>query len=99
MTINKIKDGSKMTIALDGKLDSKTSPVLEAELKTSLDGITELIMDFKDLAYISSAGMRVLLTAHKTMEQQGRMVVRNVNEEIDEVFEITGFCDKLNIEK
>ena len=99
MTIKKSIEGSKMTVALVGKLDSKTSPVLEAELRAAIPGITELIMDFAELSYISSAGMRVLLSAHKTMEMQGRMVVRNVNEEIDEVFEITGFCDKLNIEK
>lgn len=98
MTITKTADGSSLTIALEGRLDTNTAPQLDKELKTSLVGMEELIFDFADLAYISSAGLRVLLAAQKTMDIQGEMVVRNVNEDIMEVFDMTGFSDVLNIE-
>ena len=75
-----------------------TAPSLEEELKASFDGVQKLILDFKALEYISSAGLRVLLMAQKTMNKQGVMVIRNVNETIAEVFEITGFADMLTIE-
>ena len=80
-----------------GHLDTNTAPQLEAELKTSLSGITELELDFSGLEYISSAGLRVLLAAQKTMSRQGKMTIRNVNETIMEVFEITGFVEILTI--
>ena len=98
MTINKTQEGSVLTVALEGRLDTTTSPELETELKTSLDGITELIMDLEKLDYISSAGLRVLLWAQKTMNQNGSMVVKNVSEVVNEVFEVTGFADILTIE-
>lgn len=97
MTINKELEGAKMTILLEGRLDTTTSPALEQELKQDLDSITELIFDFEKLEYISSAGLRILLAAQKVMNKQGSMVVKNVNEIIDEVFEVTGFSDILTI--
>ena len=98
MTINKNQNGTALTIALEGRLDTTTAPQLEQELKTSLDGITDLTLDFTKLDYISSAGLRVLLSAHKTMAGKGGMKVTHVNEVVQEVFEVTGFSDILTIE-
>ncbi|MGM9581053.1 MAG: STAS domain-containing protein [Anaerovibrio sp.] len=98
MTINKALEGSKLTIMLEGRLDTTTSPALEAELKGALDGITDLVFDFEKLEYISSAGLRILLATQKVMNKQGSMVIKNVNEVIDEVFEVTGFADILTVE-
>ena len=97
MTINKEVNGSKLNIALVGRLDTTTSPELEKELKKSLDGIQELVLDFEQLEYISSAGLRVLLATQKIMNKQGSMTVCNVNETVMEVFEVTGFVDLLTI--
>ena len=97
MTITKTAENGTLRIALEGRLDTDTAPQLEAELKTSLSGITELELDFSGLEYISSAGLRVLLAAQKTMSRQGKMTIRNVNETIMEVFEITGFVEILTI--
>lgn len=97
MTITKTAENGTLRIALEGRLDTNTAPQLEAELKTSLSGITELELDFSGLEYISSAGLRVLLAAQKTMSGQGKMTIRNVNETIMEVFEITGFVEILTI--
>ena len=80
MTINKQKNGSVLTIAVQGRLDTTTAPDREKEIKTSLDGVTELIMDFEKLDYISSAGLRVLLSAQKQMSKQGGMKVIHVNQ-------------------
>ncbi len=98
MTITKNLEGKKLTVALEGRLDTGTSPQLEAELKTAVNGIEELVLDLKDLAYMSSAGLRVLLAAQKVMNRQGSMKVINVNETISEIFEITGFNEILTIE-
>ena len=98
MTIESKKDAGKFTITITGRLDTSTAPNLEEELKTSYDGITELVFDLAKLEYISSAGLRVFLSAQKTMNKQGSMKVINVGEEIMEVFEITGFTDILTIE-
>lgn len=98
MNISTTMEGSKLTVALEGRLDTTSAPQLEGMLKDSLRGMTELEMDFAQLAYISSAGLRVLLSAMKLMKKQGSMVVRNVNETVMEVFEITGFADMLTIE-
>lgn len=98
MTITKTKTDSTLTLALEGRLDTTTAPELEAELKQSLNGVTALVLDMKELAYLSSAGLRVILAAQKQMNKQGSMVVRNVNETIMEVFEVTGFTDILTIE-
>ena len=98
MNIIRNKDGSKLALALEGRLDTTTAPQLEEELKASLEGVTALEMDFRQLEYLSSAGLRVLLAAQKVMNRQGSMVVRHVNETIHEVFEVTGFIDILTIE-
>lgn len=98
MTITKNLNGATLTLALEGRLDTTTAPQLEAEVKGSLAGVTDLILDFTALEYISSAGLRVVLSAQKTMNKQGRMVVRGVNEYVMEVLEVTGFADILTIE-
>lgn len=98
MNIIKKADGNKLTIALEGRLDTTTAPQLENEFKESLPGVKALELDLASLAYISSAGLRVVLFALKMMKKQGSMVVRNVNETVMEVFEITGFSDMLTIE-
>ena len=98
MTITKKQEGTALTIALEGRLDTMTAPDLEKELKESLDGVTELTFYFADLEYISSAGLRVLLTAQKAMTQQGSMKVVHVSEMVMEIFEVTGFSDILTIE-
>lgn len=98
MNINKVVDGATLQISLEGRLDTTTAPQLEAEFKQSLDGITSLELDFDKLEYLSSAGLRVILAAQKTMNKQGKMVIRHVNETIMEVFEVTGFIDILTIE-
>ena len=97
MTINKTQNGNSLTVAIEGRLDTTTAPQLEAELKASLDGITELTMDLSTLEYISSAGLRVLLSTQKIMNKQGEMKVAGANETVMEVFEVTGFSDILNI--
>lgn len=98
MTINKQQNGNTLNIALEGRLDTMTAPELEAELKKSMDGAESLIFDFSKLDYISSAGLRVLLSAHKVMSAKGGMKVTHVNEIVQEVFEVTGFADILTIE-
>lgn len=98
MTITKKSEGKKLTLALEGRLDTGTSPQLEAELKSSIDGVEELVLDLTDLAYMSSAGLRVLLAAQKVMNRQGKMTVTHVNDTISEIFEITGFDEILTIE-
>ena len=98
MTINKKMEATKLEILLEGRLDTTTSPMLEAELKQSKEGITELDIYFEKLDYISSPGLRNLLAAQKIMNKQGNMVVKNVNEIVAEVFEVTGFSDILTIE-
>ena len=98
MNIVKNQNGSALTIGLEGRLDTTTSPQLENDLRTSMNGITELILDMNKLDYISSAGLRVLLSAQKVMNKQGNMIIRNVKPEIMEIFDVTGFVDILNIE-
>ena len=98
MTINKSVEGTNLNIALTGRLDTTTAPDLEASLKASIEGITDLTFDFKELEYISSAGLRVILSAQKIMNKQGKMVIKNVCDDINEVFEITGFSDILTVE-
>ena len=98
MTITTTRNGSALTLQLEGRLDTTTSPQLEAELSASLDGVKQLTLDLQQLAYLSAAGLRVILSAQKRMNKQGQMVVRHVNETIMEVFEVTGFVDILTIE-
>ena len=98
LNVAKDLNGSTLTVSLEGRLDTTTAPQFEEELKSSIDGITDLNLDLKDLAYISSAGLRVLLSAQKIMNKQGNMVVKNVSDEVNEIFEVTGFADILTIE-
>jgi len=98
MELIKTQQNGELNIALKGRLDTTTAPQLEGELRGALDGVTTLVFDLKDMAYISSAGLRVLLSAQKTMNHQGDMILRNVNSDIMEIFEVTGFVDILNIE-
>ena len=98
MNMNKKQNGTNLEIALEGRLDTVTSPELEQEFKNSLDAAESLTLDFAKLDYISSAGLRVLLSAHKTMSKKGGMKITNVNEIVREVFDVTGFTDILTIE-
>lgn len=98
MQITKTQTDASLTVALEGRLDTTTAPQLEAELKRSLNGITALTLDLKALEYLSSAGLRVILSAQKVMNKQGGMVVKNANDTIMEIFEVTGFSDILNLE-
>ena len=98
MEINLQKEMDKLVVALSGRLDTTTAPDLEQTFKNELSDVTELVVDLKDLEYISSAGLRVLLLGQKTMNKQGKMVVINANESIMEIFDVTGFSDILNIE-
>ena len=98
MNIEKKLEGTVLTIALEGRLDTTTSPDLEETLAASLDGVTALVFDFTKLDYLSSAGLRVLLSAQKRMNRQGSMKLVHVNDAVKEVFEITGFADFLTIE-
>jgi len=98
MTITKEYNGDALTVALQGRLDTNTSPELEKELRESMDDVRSLTLDFADLDYISSAGLRVLLFAHKTMSAKDGMTVKHVNEVVMDVFELTGFADILTIE-
>ena len=97
LNINKETNGTALKVKLEGRLDTTTAPQLEGELKDSLEGVTDLDFDINDLQYISSAGLRVLLSMQKIMNKQGEMTVRGANEDIREIFEVTGFSDILNI--
>ncbi|MGN1086513.1 MAG: STAS domain-containing protein [Porcipelethomonas sp.] len=98
MIINKEINGKIMTVSLSGRLDASTAPQLEAEFKDSLEGISDLTIDMSWIEYISSAGLRVLLSANKLMSNQGVMLIKNVSSDIMEIFELTGFDSILNIE-
>ena len=98
MNINKIQDGSELTIELEGRLDTVSAPSLEAELKKDINGVQTLIFDFAKLEYLSSAGLRVLLASQKVMNRQGEMWIRNVNSTISDIFEVTGFSEILTVE-
>ena len=98
MTINKIQENEKITFALEGRLDTNTSPRFQEALIPAFDEAKEITLDFSGLAYISSAGLRVLLTGQKMANAKGvPMTIRNVSQEIMEVFELTGFVDMLAI--
>ena len=98
MNVIKESSGSQLTLRIQGRLDTTTAPQLETGLKASVGGVTALVLDLARLAYISSAGLRVVLMAQKIMNKQGTMVVRNVDPNVLEVFEVTGFSDILTIE-
>ena len=98
MDIEKQKDGKKLDLKLTGRLDTKTAPKLKESLEESLDGVEELTFDLSELIYVSSAGLRIILSTQKTMNKQGTMKVVNVQDIVMEVFESTGFVDILTIE-
>ncbi|MBQ0092787.1 MAG: STAS domain-containing protein [Clostridiales bacterium] len=98
MEIIQKKENTSLEIALVGRLDTTTAPQLEAVVKENLEGVTDLVLDFTKLEYVSSAGLRVILASQKTMNKQGSMVIRHVSPDIQEVFEITGFSDIPTIE-
>ncbi|MBP5655427.1 MAG: STAS domain-containing protein [Clostridiales bacterium] len=98
LNINKNANGKNLTFMLEGRLDTTTAPQFEAELKGAIEGVENLVIDIAKLDYISSAGLRVLLSAQKTMNNQGSLVVKNPTEEVSEIFEVTGFSDILTIE-
>ena len=98
LNIVKKTEGDRLTIALEGRLDTVTAPDLEESLKESIEGVSELVMDFEKLDYISSAGLRVLLSSQKIMNKQGSMKLCHVNESIMEILDVTGFVDVLTIE-
>lgn len=97
MNITKTAEGKTLNLALEGRLDTTTAPELEGEISSSIEGVEALTLDFEKLEYISSAGLRVLLSTQKIMNKQGEMVIENVCEDIMEVFEITGFSEILTI--
>ena len=98
MKVNHIKNGSDLTIELEGRLDTTTAPDLELDLRDALKDVTDLTLDFAKLEYISSAGLRVLLSTQKFMSKQGSMKIVHVSDIIMEIFEVTGFTDILTIE-
>ena len=98
MTFSKKKDGTKLYAEITGRLDTSTTPEFDAGLKPELEGITELVLDFSALDYISSAGLRTLLSFQKQMNKQGSMKITGANEIVKEIFEVTGFSDILTIE-
>lgn len=98
MEIKKTLNGNELLVAVEGRLDTTTAPQLEENVRSGIDGMKSLVFDFEKLEYISSAGLRVLLAMQKIMNKQGSMTIRNVNETVMEVFEVTGFVDILTIE-
>lgn len=98
MEIKKTLNGNELLVSVEGRLDTTTAPQLEENVRSSIDGMKSLVFDFEKLEYISSAGLRVLLAMQKIMNKQGSMTIRNVNETVMEVFEVTGFVDILTIE-
>ena len=99
MEIRQNREGDKLTIEIEGRIDAVTAHDVGKVLEESLDGVKELIFDLKDLEYTSSAGLREFLGAQQIMEEQGSMLIRNVNETVMDIFEETGFDEILEIEK
>ena len=97
MTITKTQEGAKLTVAIEGELNTNTAPELEKEFETCLDGITSLVIDAQNMEYISSAGLRALFGAAEVMQEKGDMCVINSNEEVKNVFEVTGFVDIIDV--
>lgn len=98
LNITKTQNEDKLTVKLEGRLDTTTAPELESQMKDGIEKVKDLVLDFKDLDYISSAGLRVLLSLQKIMTVQGSMKLINVGEVIQEIFDVTGFSDILTIE-
>ena len=99
MNVVKTKNGSELLIELEGSINSATAPELNNILEESVKDITSLILDFKKVDYISSAGLRVLLVFFKVMSKQGNMVIRHPNSNVMDIFQMTGFVNILNIEQ
>jgi len=97
MTITKKENGKSFTLSVEGRLDTLTSPELEKEINELSSSAEDLVVDFAKLEYISSAGLRVLLSAHKLFAKKGGMTITNVNETVLDIFEVTGFKDILTI--
>ena len=97
MKIEKIQENDTLTVSLEGRLDTLTAPELGNEIQGKLDGVKNLLFDFAKLAYISSAGLRILLSAQKVMNKQGSMVIKNAGPEVKEIFDVTGFSDILTL--
>lgn len=97
MNISKDLNETKLTLTIDGRIDTTSAPQLEAEIDAITD-ITELVLDFSGVEYISSAGLRVILKAQKLMNSKGKMKLINVNDDVMDVFDITGFLDILMVE-
>jgi anti-sigma B factor antagonist len=98
MTIEIKKNADELVLEITGRLDTITAPALDKTINENLGEIKSLILDFKNVEYISSAGLRVLLSTQKKLQQNGTMKLKNVREEVMEVFEMTGFADILIIE-
>lgn len=98
LNIYKKEDGNTLSVSLEGRLDTTTAPQLDEELNALLPGKTEVVLDMEKLEYISSAGLRVLLSTQKIMNKQGEMVIKNASEEVKEIFDVTGFSDILTVE-
>lgn len=98
MTIEKHRQGTELTVVLEGRLDTVSAPDLDAVVKNELLGVDTFILDLKKLQYTSSAGLRVILIAQKAMNKQGKLILKNVSEAVMEVFEMTGLSDLLTIE-
>ena len=99
MNLKTKKNGTTLNVIVSGRVDTATAPELEAEVKPQLNGVTSLILDFKDVNYVSSAGLRVLLSLQKKMMTQGEMKLLHVNDVVNDVFEVTGFDEILTYEK
>lgn len=98
MDISKNIENGRLFLTISGRLDTTTAPLLEKEIKLDLDSISGITMDFDKLEYLSSAGLRVLLGVHKKLEKKDGLTIRNINETVAEIFDITGFSDVFNIE-
>lgn len=99
MTVTTNLEGSKLTVAVEGKLGTTSAPELEKAVKNNIGGVTELVFEFEKLDYMASAGLRVLLSAAKVMKKQGTMKIIHVTEPVMDVFTFTGMADVMDIEK
>ena len=100
LTFTQNKENDTMTLSFEGRIDTTTSAEFDSDIKSSLDGVTTLVLDFKKVSYISSSGLRVLLSTHKSMDEKGgKMIVSNPSKMVNEVFDVTGFGDVLNVER
>lgn len=98
MKVDKVRKESRLDVAVNGKLDAISAPKFEEEVASSLEGITELVIDIGEVEYLSSAGLRALLYLHQLMSEQGRLVIRNVPPIVKDIFELTGFQEIVTIE-